>query len=112
MNDPHDVDERGSRATDAPSDLILDPARTPEPGSFRDRNGSVFYRDGRVFRGLSARALGNWQRLQAAPFFDRQRAAGRIVDTWPADAAGAGPASSSTSACPSSPTRTNGPSAC
>ena len=44
------------------------PGRRPEPGSFRDRNGSVFYRDGRVFRGLSARALANWQRLQAAPF--------------------------------------------
>ena len=81
MNDPHHVDQRGSRAADLPPDL----ARLPEPGSFRDRNGSVYYRDGRVFRGLSARALANWQRLQAAPFHERYRAAGRIVETWPSD---------------------------
>jgi hypothetical protein len=82
VNDPHRVDQRGSRA-DLPPDLV--PAREPEPGSFRDRNSSVFYRDGRVFRALSARALANWQRLGTAEFYQRHRAAGRIVDTWTAD---------------------------
>jgi hypothetical protein len=83
VNHPHDVQARGSRAADLPADL--DPARAPEPGSFRDRNGSVYYRDGRVFRALSARALANWQRLQAAPFYQAHCAGGRIVDTWPSD---------------------------
>ena len=43
----------------------------PEPGSFRDRNGSVHYRDGRVMRTLSPRAYANWQRLQQTAFFAR-----------------------------------------
>jgi hypothetical protein len=52
---------------------------TVEPGSFRDRNGSVFYRDGEVFRGISARALRNWQRLRVQPFFQRLVARGAVV---------------------------------
>ena len=52
-----------------------------EPGSFRDRNGTVFYRDGRVYRTLSPRALANWQHLAQAPFFKKQRARGTLVDT-------------------------------
>ena len=43
----------------------------PEPGSFRDRNGTVHYRDGRVMRTLSPRAYANWQRLQQTAFFAR-----------------------------------------
>jgi hypothetical protein len=86
VNDPHDVDQRGSQAA-VPADFAETDAREPEPGSFRDRTGSVFYRDGRVFRGLSARALENWRRLQATGFYKRHRAAGTIVETWPADEA-------------------------
>jgi hypothetical protein len=52
-----------------------------EAGSFRDRNGSVYYRDGRVFRTMSERAFANWQRLEATPFFARAVEAGRIVGT-------------------------------
>ena len=59
-----------------------------EPGSFRDRNGTVFYRDGRVLRTLSPRALANWQRLSESPFFDLHRARGTIVETRVADPAG------------------------
>ena len=55
------------------------PAR--EPGSFRDRNGAVFYGDGRVLRMLSPKALTDWRRLEETAFFERHRAAGRIVDT-------------------------------
>lgn len=57
----------------------------PEPGSYRDRNGAVFYRDGRVFRRLSARAQENWNLLRSASFFRSCRADGRIVDTWDVD---------------------------
>ena len=52
-----------------------------EAGSFRDRDGSVHYRDGRVLRTLSPRACRNWQLLRAAPFFADGMDAGRIVRT-------------------------------
>ncbi|WP_173934884.1 class I SAM-dependent methyltransferase [Chelativorans sp. Marseille-P2723] len=56
-----------------------------EPASYRDRNGTVFYRDGRVFRFLSRRALANWQRLEAAPFFRSLCEAGKVIETRLAD---------------------------
>lgn len=52
-----------------------------EAGSYRDRNGTVFYRGGRVYRTLSACALANWQRLSEQAFFERHRKKGSIVDT-------------------------------
>jgi SAM-dependent methyltransferase len=52
-----------------------------EIGSFRDRHGQVFYRDDRVFRGLSAEALGNWKRLESTEFFKRFSGEGRIIGT-------------------------------
>lgn len=52
-----------------------------EPGSYRDRNGAVFYRDGAVYRGISANALRNWERLSATTFFADQVARGSIVPT-------------------------------
>jgi hypothetical protein len=52
-----------------------------EASSYRDRSGAVFYRDGRVFRYLGARALANWLQLEQAPFFRRLRDEGRIVGT-------------------------------
>ena len=56
-----------------------------EAGSFRDRNGSVYYRDGRVFRTMSERAFANWRRLETLPFFQRAVEAGRIVRTRTAE---------------------------
>jgi len=56
-----------------------------EPGSYRDRNGCVFYRGNRIFRGLSKAALENWEALQRAPFFEANRKSGKIVDTWSVD---------------------------
>lgn len=59
-----------------------------EPGSYRDRNGAVFYNGGRVLRRLSERAQENWQQLKQAPFFRKAQAEGRVVETWdvsPAD---------------------------
>lgn len=52
-----------------------------EPGSFRDRHARVLYRDGCVFRALSAKALRHWEMLAATRFFERFRASGRIVAT-------------------------------
>ena len=52
-----------------------------EPGSYRDRNGVVFYRNGEVFRGISAKALANWERLSTAAFFRELVARGSIVET-------------------------------
>lgn len=61
-----------------------------EPGSYRDRNGGVFYRDGRVFRFLSQEAATNWRQLEQSNSFARLRAAGRVVDTREVDAAAEG----------------------
>ena len=57
------------------------PAPVPEPGSYRDRNGGVFYRDGEVLRGISTKALANWQRLTATRFFEDFTSRGNIVRT-------------------------------
>lgn len=54
---------------------------TVEPGSYRDRNGAVSYLDDRVLRGISEKALGNWQRLSETKFFRDRTAAGTIVHT-------------------------------
>jgi SAM-dependent methyltransferase len=57
----------------------------PEPGSFRDREGRVFYREGRIYRALSARALADWQALEGTSFFETASRRGHIVPTRPAD---------------------------
>lgn len=61
-----------------------------EPGSYRDRNGSVFYRGGRVFRFLSREAAANWRQLERTKFFAAMRGEGQIIDTWEVDAAAEG----------------------
>ena len=50
-----------------------------EPGSFRDRSARVFYHDGEVFRGLSERALHQWQELSATSFYRRFVAEGGLI---------------------------------
>lgn len=52
-----------------------------EPGSFRDREATVFYRDGAVLRGLSPAARADWDALAATAFFPRLVAAGAIIGT-------------------------------
>jgi precorrin-6B methylase 2 len=54
-----------------------------EPGSFRDRHGRVFYVDGGVYRGLSAKALADWESLSQTDFFGRAMARGDIITTQP-----------------------------
>src|SRR2546426_813328 len=60
-------------------------ASQTEPGSFRDRNARVFYRDGKVFRGLRPPALAAWQALSATRFFDQATQEGRIIESQLAD---------------------------
>ena len=54
-------------------------------GSFRDREGRVFYRDQRVYRALSETALADWEALAGSDFFRRASADGRLIRTVPAD---------------------------
>ena len=56
-------------------------ATTADPGSFRDRNGTVYHRNGEILRGISAAALANWERLSAAPFLREAMERGSIVRT-------------------------------
>lgn len=58
-----------------------------EPASFRDPATTVFYGDGRVFRGLDATAAADWDRLRATSFFPELLAAGKAVRTEAIDAA-------------------------
>ena len=52
-----------------------------QPGSFRDRESRVFYRQGRVHRALSRRALEDWEHLAATEMFRKRSASGEIVET-------------------------------
>lgn len=52
-----------------------------EEGSFRDRNGQVFYCQGEVFRGISEKALRNWRDLRETDFYAAGCAAGHLTDT-------------------------------
>ncbi len=54
----------------------------PEPGSYRDRDGRVFYDEsGRVLRGLSTHAWTQWQLLEKSVCFQRFMDEGRVVRT-------------------------------
>jgi ribosomal protein L11 methylase PrmA len=55
--------------------------QAPEPGSFRDPNARVFYSGGEVLRGLSARALDEFDALASTTFFRRNLSDGRLVQT-------------------------------
>lgn len=56
-----------------------------EPGSFRDRDGRVFYLESVVHRGLAESAWADWQALSESRFFERATAAGKIVGTTEAE---------------------------
>jgi len=82
------VNELSGRPTAVPfSRLDEDGRNDPEPGSFRDRNGRVFYRDGEIYRSLGPTALANWQRLKETPFLAARMAEGSVVETRDADPA-------------------------
>lgn len=56
-----------------------------DPGSFRDRDGRVFYHEGRVYRALSGTAAADWRALADTALFRRAIAAGTIVATTEAE---------------------------
>ncbi len=61
---------------------------TFEAGSYRDREGRVFYGEsGEVLRALSARALGEWDAVAATRFFQQAMVDGKIVNTVRSDVA-------------------------
>jgi hypothetical protein len=63
-------------------------APTFEAGSYRDREGRVFYGEsGDVYRALSSRALDEWEAVATANFFQQAMTAGKIVKTSRSDAA-------------------------
>jgi hypothetical protein len=57
-----------------------DPA-APAPGSFRDPLSRVYLTEGRVFRGLSAEALADFEALAASSFYAEALERGDIVGT-------------------------------
>jgi SAM-dependent methyltransferase len=59
-----------------------------EPGSFRDRDSRVFYGDNAVFRGLTDRALDEWETLSSTTFFPRIMAEGKLVHSERIDPTG------------------------
>ena len=73
-----------------PETASAEPTLRLEPGSYRDRNGSVFYHDNEVFRGISETALANWERLTATRFFEEFTTRGSIVWTERVGEPGAG----------------------
>ncbi len=58
---------------------------TLDPGSFRDWDSRVFYRDGRVLRALSADGLEDWRALRGSRLFEGAVAAGELVGTQEVD---------------------------
>ena len=53
----------------------------PDPGSFRDREGRVFYSDGEVYRALSEAALADWRDLSQTEFLANALEKGQVVKT-------------------------------
>lgn len=56
---------------------------SPEADSFRDPDGSAFYRDGRVLRGLSPAAVASRDRVVVSEFFPRLLVSGLVLGTRP-----------------------------
>ena len=52
-----------------------------EAGSFRDRNGRIYYFGDAVYRGISNQALREWEALARTRFFHELTANGKIVPT-------------------------------
>lgn len=52
-----------------------------EPGSFRDPHGRVYYVDGRVYRGVSGKALDDWRALADTHFFAQHTRSGSLIGT-------------------------------
>lgn len=58
---------------------------TLEPGSFRDSASRVFYRDGRVLRGLDEHGLDDWAALSSSPLLAELVEERKLIGTHVAD---------------------------
>jgi hypothetical protein len=61
--------------------MNLPQEKVVEEGSYRDRNGSVFYHNDTVYRGISKKALQNWKILSQTRFFEEACRRGEVVQT-------------------------------
>ncbi len=52
-----------------------------ESGSFRDRDGRIYYADDRVIRGISASAVENFKQLEASGFYRKFLDRGQLVES-------------------------------
>lgn len=52
-----------------------------DSGSFRDPNGRVYVHEGKIFRGLSAAALTNFQALQQTRFYKEFSESGELINS-------------------------------
>ena len=52
-----------------------------DTGSFRDRNGRIYYSEGRVIRGVSAGALEEFHKLESTAFYSKFKKKGQLVDS-------------------------------
>jgi len=57
------------------------PSTAVDTGSFRDRDGRIYVQGGRVIRGLSEHALGEFEKLASTAFYTRFLKDGRLVSS-------------------------------
>jgi ribosomal protein L11 methylase PrmA len=56
-----------------------------EASSFRDPGGTVFSRDGRIFRAIHPRSMKDWNEFSASPLFQELQRERLLVRTWPVE---------------------------
>jgi SAM-dependent methyltransferase len=56
-----------------------------EAGSFRDPGGTVFSRDGRIFRAIHPRSMKDWNEFSASPLCQELQRERLLVRTWPVE---------------------------
>jgi hypothetical protein len=86
VSDPVSLSDARASAVSPSDQGSIDSSIQREIGSYRDRNGAVFYRDDRIFRRLSLKAANDWERLRETDFYATFRDRGLIVESWPVDA--------------------------
>ena len=71
--------------TAATSDPGSPASASTEPGSFRDREGRVFYYADEVYRALSSTAFAEWRAVSGTAFFADALETGQVIGTVEAD---------------------------